>query len=134
MLIALAGCFNNSDKDKISASKGLIITESKDGVTVTTEKKLLATEIELAGNLFNSNVVITEDYLNIIQEVDGKKVLYISNYGEEKNITFELKNVKHGKINLVKELSESAIISDKVNKRSGEKLLGDFNGDNIVNM
>ncbi|NLK61954.1 MAG: starch-binding protein [Fusobacteria bacterium] len=134
MLIAFTGCFNNNESDKINASKGLIITKTEDGIIVTTEKKILATEIEIVGELSSETVLFSNDNLNIVQEKEGKKVLYISNYGMEKNISFEIKNKKNGTINLIKELSESAIISDKATKRAGEKLLGDFNGDNIVNM
>lgn len=136
MSLSIVGCFNSEKEDNIKIGQGIVLVRQDGGVNILSEENYLSAAFQITGDIEESDIKISDEYIFIKQKESEKINVYIASLnGNEKNIGFYLNNFKKGEIKILETFTKKDMMkNENVKKNLTERLLGDYNNDGEVNI
>lgn len=136
MMVFASGCFNEEKTEKKSETAAVATTGGK--TTVTFDEKIAGIEFEIDRAVEAADISGNNGNLVITKNIGGKTFVAVAVKNTVNGAVFTINNSdKYGPMSIsIKEkiASVNEAVTEKAVKRAGEKLLGDFNGDDTVNV
>lgn len=136
VMMFVNGCINEQKTEKTTQSVN-IVKSGMNSVVVSNEQ-IIGIEVEIDKSIAAEDISGNNGNLVIAKDVGGKTMVAVVVNGSAKGGLFTINDsAKYGELTInVKDkvISVNEASSAKTVKRAGEKLLGDFNGDNTINV
>lgn len=138
VFLILTGCFNSNSENNIKLEKGLSAIKGKNEIEILTNKKHLATQIEIKGDIEKDDIFVSNEFLSIIEKNNDVITINVSNLNSiDNNIKFKLlrDNFDNINIKIVRIVTlEDVFVEDNIKKNLNNILLGDYDENGIVDL
>ena len=88
VFLILTGCFNSNSENNIKLEKGLSAIKGKNEIEILTNKKHLATQIEIKGDIEKDDIFVSNEFLSIIEKNNDVITINVSNLNSNYIIIF----------------------------------------------